>query len=257
MTRVARIKSLLAVLGVAAALAGGVTDRAVAANGDTSAVAVNTTDGSSVFKLAFSLVKVVGDTADQTNTAIAYSSCDACQTVAISIQILLVRADLTTFAPMNQAIAINQDCTSCDTLASAYQFAVGVGDKLKFTGEGHRRLEDIRHQLRDLRDSGLSGAEIQARVGGLMTELGDVLRTDVRGLDQPGADDAPAPPPPDTTGTDASPTETQTTPSGTETTPPPTDTTPTDTTQTDTTPTQTTPTETTPGDTTPAPPPSG
>jgi putative peptide zinc metalloprotease protein len=272
MTRIARFRALLAALCVAAAVAGAPAGAALAAQGDTSAVAVNTTDGSSVFKLTFQIVRVVSDTVDQSNTAIAYSSCNECQTVAISIQILLVQADLTSFTPVNQAIAINENCTSCDTLASAYQFAVGVGDKLKFTAGGHQQLEAIRKQLRELRDSGLSGPDLQARVSGLMTQLGDVLRTELTGVNEPAgrdaapSDSAPAASGTTPTATDTTPSSTDTTPSSTDTTPQSTDTPPTDTTPSGATPTDTTPTttdttpsstDTTPTDTTAAPPPSG
>ena len=59
---------------------------ALADGGNTSAVAINTTDGSSVFKLAFAIKQVSGSVVDNQDAAVAYSSCDACQTVAISIQ---------------------------------------------------------------------------------------------------------------------------------------------------------------------------
>lgn len=234
---------------------------AVADGGNTSAVAINTTDGSSVFKLAFAIRQVTGSVVDNQNAAVAYSDCSACQTVAISIQVLLISSDPTTFTPVNEAIAINQNCTSCDTLAAAYQFAVGIGTKLKFTAEGRQQIADIRNQLERLRNSGLTGPEIASQVGALMNQLSNVLKTELIGVNEPAAGPGASGPatatPSGTSPTTSSPadattptsTATPTTPTGagagpaTTPTAPSTTTTPTSTT---TTPTTTTPTTTTP-----------
>jgi putative peptide zinc metalloprotease protein len=252
-TRSLRTRIALLLALVATALGGAGVALATSASGDTSAVAVNTQDGSSVFKLAFEVRKVMGDTVDEQNAAIAYSSCEACRTVAISIQILLV-GDPSTFTPTNYAVAINENCIACETFAFAYQFAVGVGTELRFTREGWRRLREIQRQLRALgRDESLTGEQLAARVDSLMGDLGDVLRNDLvpvdsqrggrrrdeqRGDSADGRDDA--------TPDGQQPPTTQTTPGDTE--QPPDDTVPPD--DTSTTP-GTTPT--TPGDTSPAP----
>ncbi|MFL5884333.1 MAG: hypothetical protein ACJ77M_04625 [Thermoleophilaceae bacterium] len=282
MSRLRRRHRSLAILAIAAVLAGGATGEAVAAGGDTSAVAVNTTDGSAVFDLAFSIVRATDQVVNDTNSAVAYASCSVCQTVAISVQIVLIESNPATVTPANYAVAVNQDCNQCDTLATAYQFVVGAGTNVGFSGEGYRRIAEIRRELRALRGSGLSGPEIQSHVDALMTDLGDVLRTDLvtRPGGGPGVREShgdatrdggdgsttdatttstPAPPPPqdgstDTTGTTGT-TDTTSTP-----TPPPPEggSTGTDTGTTDTTstaPAQTGSTGTT--DTTPAPPPSG
>jgi len=48
---------------------------------------------------------------------------------------------------------------------------------VRLTPEGRRRITDIRRQLQELRRGDLSGAEIQARVRTLTTELRDVVTT--------------------------------------------------------------------------------
>ena len=77
------------------------TPRRAVASDDTAAVAVNTKDGSSVFRLAFSIKKVAGDVVDNANAAVAYSSCESCRTIALSIQIVLVTGDPETVTPEN------------------------------------------------------------------------------------------------------------------------------------------------------------
>lgn len=252
-----RSRKLLALIGIVAMLAGGAAGTALAAGGDTSAVAVNTKDNSFVFKLAFQIKRVTSDLVDNQNAAVAYADCQSCETVAISIQVLLIAANATDFEPGNYAIAINQNCQDCDTLATAYQFAIGVDSKLKFTHDGKKEIADIRHQLEQLRNSGLSGPEIQSRVGDLMGQLNNVLSTQLIGIGDPAATPEPAPAPaatPAPQGTTPDTTTTQTTPSPS----PSTDTTTTPdqgsgTTDTTTTPTQTGTTDTTGTDTTSTP----
>lgn len=173
----AALVALPTVGGTAVALADG--------GGNTSAVAVNTQNGSSVFRLVFQIRQVSGSVVNNQNAAIAYASCNACQTVAISIQILLITGDPTVFTPTNVAIAINQSCNLCDTLAVAYQFAVGMGTRLKFTGAGRRQIAEIRRQLEMLRNSGLTGPQIDARVKTLMAQLATVLQTQLTGVNEP------------------------------------------------------------------------
>jgi hypothetical protein len=258
-SRVASRAALALVLASLIALpAGAGTAIALADGGDSSAVAVNTKDDSFVFRLTFAILQVTGAVVDNQNAAVAYSNCSLCQTVAISIQTLLVSGDATTFAPVNEAIALDQSCDQCDTLAIAYQFVVGIGSRLKFTAEGRQEIADIRHQLEMLRNSGLTGPQIDAAVRALMAQYGRILQTQLIPVNQPagaGTTGTTGPAtPPDTSPTStapgsAAPTDTTTAPTGTT---PTTTTTTTPTDTTTTTPTSTTPTttSTTPTDTT-------
>jgi putative peptide zinc metalloprotease protein len=94
------------------------------------AVAVNTTDGASIFKLAFAIRHVAGDVVDQQNVAVAYSSCTDCRTVAIAIEIVLVDGSPSTVTPENVAVSLNENCSLCTSFAAAYQFVVGTGEPM-------------------------------------------------------------------------------------------------------------------------------
>src|SRR5918992_4043117 len=169
-TRVLLITSLiLALLGAWPA--------AASAQGDTTAVAVNTKDGSSIFRLAFNVRRVAGEVVDQANAAVAFASCEDCRTVAVSLQLLLVMSDPDVVTPTNLALAVNQDCTSCETLVSAYQYVLGVGGPVHFDAEGNTELAAIREALRDLaRESDdYELAEIQAEIDVLIERLGVVV----------------------------------------------------------------------------------
>src|SRR5919198_6527301 len=105
-----RLTALLAALVLALGLAAGAPG---AARADNSAIAINTKDGSSVFRFAFAVRHVMGDVVDETNSAVAFASCTDCHTTAIAIEIVLVAGSPSTFTPKNQAIAINYLCNLC------------------------------------------------------------------------------------------------------------------------------------------------
>jgi putative peptide zinc metalloprotease protein len=162
-------------LALALVLAGGIP----AAAQDNTAVAVNTRDGADVFRLAFSIRRVMSDTVDIGNAAVAVSSCTDCRTVAIAMQVVLIFSDPEVVAPENLALAMNIECSLCDTLASAYQLVLTTDGVVRLTGEGHRRIAEIRRKLLQLRHSDLSGAELQAQIDAVYDELAEVIATEL------------------------------------------------------------------------------
>jgi putative peptide zinc metalloprotease protein len=236
--------------------------------GDNAAVAINTKDGSSLFRFAFSIEKVASDVVDNENAAVAYSSCTGCRTTAIAIQIVLVVGRPSTVTPANYAIAINENCTLCQSFAAAFQFVIGVeDDSVTLTRAGKRELRQILREFRALKREEYTLEEFNAKTNALGARLREVLRTELTSKRDrhDGADDEdvgreeeteerpaserpgpPAAPAETTTGgtTTAPATTTTTTPA--ETAPTTTGTTTTSPTTTETVPTTTTPTETTP-----------
>jgi hypothetical protein len=173
----------LLVLGsmlVAATLAVAAPASAQSSGNDNTAVATNTKDDSFVFKFAFKVSKAAGDTVDPTNAAAAVSSCNSCETVAVAIQVVLVSGDPSSFTPTNVAIAYNQDCYECATLADAFQFVFGTGSvPVHLTKEGKDQLKEIKRQFKELQKTGgsLPPAELQARVDELAQQVYQVYST--------------------------------------------------------------------------------
>jgi putative peptide zinc metalloprotease protein len=258
---------LTALLLAVVALCGAAPAAALAQ--DNSATAVNTKDDSSVVDVAFSVKKVAGEVVDQTNSAVAYSSCERCQTVAIAIQVLIVMTESPdVVTPQNIAIAVNEECSMCTTMALAYQLVVGTGGPVELTPRGRREIDRIRRDLKRLEHSGLTPLEIRDRTAALVNELRGVLARELVPVSRGPGDDgrrshderngesgdqdqgvepgepAPEPPPPEQT-TPSETTPGATTPEPTDTTPEPQPTTPSTTTPTTTAPaedqTQTTP----------------
>jgi hypothetical protein len=157
---------------------------------NSTAVAVNTTDHSLVFKLTFAILRVTGNVIDNQNIAVAYASCNSCQTVAISIQTLLVDGAAPTVVPINEASARNQNCDQCDTVAIAYQFVIAPGTKLRFLPGARREIAYIQRQLEKLREevrrTGMTGPQIVAAVATLMNQYANILSTELVAASQAG-----------------------------------------------------------------------
>jgi putative peptide zinc metalloprotease protein len=93
--------------------------------GDTQAVAVGTKDGGVTYDVAYSLVTVKdGAPVTNTNSAFALAHCNACTTVAVSFQVVLVVGESKDIAPINAAGALNYQCPACTTTAIADQIVV-------------------------------------------------------------------------------------------------------------------------------------
>jgi putative peptide zinc metalloprotease protein len=168
-----RITTAVVLAAVAFAAAAG-----PAAAEDNAAVAINTKDDSSLFKLAFSIKQVSSDVVDNANAAVAFGSCERCETVAIAIQVLLVTAEHPTeVTPENLALALNVECPECVTVALAYQLVIGGGDPMRLTAEGRQMLADIRRDLWALRDDGLDPVALDEAVGDLVDRVREVIDT--------------------------------------------------------------------------------
>jgi putative peptide zinc metalloprotease protein len=191
-----------------------------AQGGDNTAVAVNTKDGSSIFKVAFAIRHVMSDVVDQSNAAVAVSSCNECQSVAVAIEIVLIESNASTIQPTNMALAINVDCTLCVTVADAYQFVYSTGGAVHFDAEGNKTLADIRKELEKLKHENLTLAELQATLDDIKARILDVLAHHLVATGKP-EERSNAPPraatttspesPPTTAGTTTTPTESTTT----------------------------------------------
>jgi putative peptide zinc metalloprotease protein len=143
--------------------------------GDNTAIAINTKDGATVFKVAFAIRHVMNGVVDQGNAAVAVASCTECTTVAIAIEIVLVESNPTVVTPTNLAFAYNDQCSLCLTVADAYQFVLGTGGPVHFDAEGNQTLADIRHELEQLKHENLTLAELQARLESMIARIRDVL----------------------------------------------------------------------------------
>ncbi len=149
-------------------------------SGNTSAVAINKKDDATVFKVAFGIKRELGSVVDDQNAAVAYGSCNACTTAAISIQVVLIEGNASTITPANKSLAINYVCDSCVTFADARQIVLTTGGVVHFTAAGNQEIADVRSELRQLRKSGMvEPDQLKAQVDSIVAELNDALQNDL------------------------------------------------------------------------------
>jgi hypothetical protein len=166
---------------------------------DAHAIVVNHGDNRYRYALTLKIVHTYSDVVDPQNAAVAVASdCNDCQTVAISLEGVLVYGDPTVFAPENLALAYNENCTNCATLAAAYQEEVQTGGRVRITGEGRQEIAAIRVDLESIRNAGLTLDEIDAKVNADAAKLLYVLRNDTRPVGPAGSSATAAPTAPST-----------------------------------------------------------
>jgi putative peptide zinc metalloprotease protein len=156
--------------------------------GDNQALAVNTTDGGTVYDVAFALVWADDDTVLNTNEAYALASCEGCRTVAVAFQVVLVVGSADVVVPQNLSAAVNYGCVECVTVALAQQLVVTVPEALD--AQSLAELEALWREIAafggNLEDVPLS--EIQARLEDFERQVLAVV-----GVDPSTAGSTPAP----------------------------------------------------------------
>jgi putative peptide zinc metalloprotease protein len=143
--------------------------------GDNQALAVNTTDGSVVYDVAFALVWADRDAVLNKNEAYAFASCTACRATAISFQVVLILGNAHVVVPQNISAAVNYDCLACVTQALAVQLVLSLPG-----APSAAETADISALWREIqafagRLGGLSFAEIRSRLSGYEQRLADVV----------------------------------------------------------------------------------
>ena len=158
------IRNILITLGALAAVALPAGALPAYAGADNSAIAINTTDGKTVYRIAISVSRNNTQVVTNANIAFAYSTCTGCNTVAIAFQMVLATDNPNVVTPVNLAFAENFNCDSCTTYADATQVAIMTDGQAHFTALGNQRLASIRHDLEALRQDSLTLDELAVRV---------------------------------------------------------------------------------------------
>lgn len=142
-------------------------------------LAVNTTDGSVVYDVAFALVWA-DDGADVTtrNEAYAFASCADCAAVAVGFQVVLIVGQTDVIVPENLSAAANYNCVRCLTYALASQLVLTLDGPL--SADGMARLNELWQQIaeygRNLQNVPLS--EIQGRLDAFKLQIMEVIKSD-------------------------------------------------------------------------------
>jgi putative peptide zinc metalloprotease protein len=143
------------------------------------ALAVNTTDGSVMYSVAFALVWAEdGDPVDTRNEAYAFASCSGCAAVAVGFQVVLIVGQTDVVVPENLSAAANYNCLDCLAYALASQLVLTLDGPL-----GDASLEqlnalwaEIAEYGRNLQNVPLS--EIQGRLAAYKEQITAIIRAD-------------------------------------------------------------------------------
>jgi len=143
--------------------------------GDNQSLAVNTTDGSVVYDVAFALVWADSDTVLNKNEAYAFASCTGCRTTAVSFQVVLIVGNAHVVVPQNISAAVNYDCLACVTQALAVQLVLSLpgAPSDAETTEVEKLWQQIQAFAGQL--GGLSFAEIHDRLDDYQRQLAGIV----------------------------------------------------------------------------------
>lgn len=142
--------------------------------GDTQALAVNGTDGATVYDVAYALVTVTdGAPVTNTNSAFALASCTRCTTVAVSFQVVLVVGQSNVVVPVNAAVAANGGCLQCVTSALAVQLVTTLNALP--SAQVQQELNQALSGLANVK--GLSPAAIYQEMQAVETHVVGILQT--------------------------------------------------------------------------------
>jgi putative peptide zinc metalloprotease protein len=143
------------------------------------ALAVNTTDGSVTYSVAFALVWAEdGGPVDARNEAYAFASCTGCAAVAVGFQVVLIVGQADVIVPENLSAAANYNCLDCLTYALASQLVLTLDGPL---GEAslaqlHALWAEIAEYGRNIQNVPLS--EIQARLAAYKEQITAIIKAD-------------------------------------------------------------------------------
>lgn len=159
------------------------------------AFAVNTTDGSVAYDIAFALVWTEdGSDVRTRNEANAYASCADCTAVAVGFQVVLIVGQADVIVPENLSEAANYNCLRCLTYALADQLVLTLDEPL--SPDGTAQLNELWKEIADFGRNlqRVPFSEIQGRLNTFKQQISNVIRTDPNA--RPVGPSAPATPPP-------------------------------------------------------------
>lgn len=167
---------------------------------------VNHTDGRLRVKGRIQLSHSPGDRATPENEARATGSCRECETFAVALQIALIARTASTIAPVNQAVALNDHCSHCLTVAIALQYVVQVDDPAVVPDEVADLVQSMQAEMQAIaHDRRQTLSQAETRLDAVINRFQTLALSLYRTRDQAMADAAPSTPTP---GASASPTPT-------------------------------------------------
>jgi hypothetical protein len=139
---------------------------------------LNVQSDGTVQQQRFLLAEVSGGV-DASNKAVAVSSCERCRTAAAAMEVALVSNMTGPVVVANHADAVNLDCSTCATSATAHQFVVTSPGAVWLSGAGHEQLDALRRRFERL-ELASTPDELTAEVATIAAGVQDVLDRELR-----------------------------------------------------------------------------
>ena len=143
--------------------------------GDNQTLAVNTSNGTVVYDVAFAMVWADQNTVLNKNEAYAFAHCQNCQATAISFQVVLIVGQAHVIVPQNISAAVNYDCVSCLAQALAEQLVVTLPNDP--SPAEAQQLTALWQQIQQFSSQlqGMSFTDIRNRLTGYEQQILDII----------------------------------------------------------------------------------
>lgn len=113
----------------------------------------NTTDNKFMGQGRVALEIIEGSDVTPGNLAWAESTCVDCETIAVALQLVLYERGATNIAPENVAVALNENCTGCVTVARAVQYVIPVDDPEEVGEDVWGKIKGLNRRLESIQRS--------------------------------------------------------------------------------------------------------
>ena len=117
------------------------------------------------------LNQIPGPNAGPKNEAFAYSSCTNCDTMAVALEINLISDSARNIQPLNEAVAVNYQCTNCVTYARAIQYDIQVADPTQVPSDVRELMRQMNATMNHIKTSHESFLQALAEVNAVIGEF--------------------------------------------------------------------------------------
>ena len=132
----------------------------------------NHSDGQLRVRGRIRLVQIDGPDAAPVNGSYVLASCTDCQSFGIALEIVLVSPNTTHVVPQNHAIARNDQCTRCVTVARALQYVYTVDDPNDVPRNVRDLLNDMEKEIRDVgQDRNIGAGDANDRINAVIDQF--------------------------------------------------------------------------------------
>jgi putative peptide zinc metalloprotease protein len=139
----------------------------------------NTTDNALRSRAGATVAHAPGNTVANQNIAYAKASCTGCRTVAVAVQVVIVEGAGTDFRPANAAVALNENCTSCQTFAFARQFVLSPHHQVSISEQTQRQVNSIQQQMSSRARSQEPFPQLEADLDSLSQQMLAAVQADL------------------------------------------------------------------------------